>query len=655
MIARRSLPLLLGACSAEAQTGATRTGAARRVAASGGPRPSITLEGPSAEGVLVFGHPFRRGDIGRGAGLRADAGGSGALPVQMDVTTRHADGSVQHAVIALRIPALRQGQSLPVSLLVGPEVGAPLSPARAAEGRSARVEVGGFVVDALAGQGGWQVGPLAARKRVEVDVPADAAGGATSLRLVLDVALHADGALVLDTWFRNDLALRPGVEYASYELRVSLDGREAMAGRVARHHPYAGWGRLVSTRPIAAHIRFDPTYLADAAAAHRYDLGTGVAPQVLDGFARAMAAPSWTVPLDPRGITQRMHTGGARADIGPAPLPVAAWVISQDRRATRFVLGQAEAAGAIPWHFRDPQGGWIDTRRRPGFWTDTRARPPHGLTFPVGGDHGWAPDRAHQPDYSFMPWILTGRRAFLDNLTAQAHHSVIATWPGVRREGGLPDNNIVHNAQTRSAAWSMRQVDNAAWALGDQAGWVGEVSAANWAWLRRMLPEWTATQGEAHGWIPGEYGGSGVLPPWQQDYFVSTVAMAAKRGSADARAVLSWMENFLAGRFLARDRGFNPHDGCAYLIAISPPRGTPYRSWAEIGRETVARNLSNGEGWEKSRGDYGRWALQSLAALVEVLDTQASRSAYSWLLNSGAYGIDATTRARLPTLSIVPA
>ncbi|WP_207537006.1 RIFT barrel domain-containing protein [Sabulicella rubraurantiaca] len=650
MIARRALPLLLGACSAEAQTGSVR-----RVAASGGPRPTVTLEGPSAEGVLTFGHPFRAGDIARGASLRADAGGAGALPTQMDVTARHPDGSVRHAVIALRIPALRQGQSLPVALLAGGQTETQIDPARMAEGRSARVEVGGFAVDALAGQGRWQSGPLVARKRVEAEVPAGAAGGATSLRLVLDVALHADGALVLDAWFRNDIALRPGVEYANYEIRVSLDGREAMAGRVARHHPYSGWGRLVSTRPIAAHIRFDPSYLADAGAAHRYDVAPGVAPQILDGFARAMAAPSWTVPLDPRGITQRMPTTGGRADIGPAPLPVAAWIVSQDRRAARFALGQAEAAGAVPWHFRDPQGGWIDTRRRPGFWTDTRATPPHGLTFPVGNDHGWSPDRAHQPDLSFLPWVLTGRRAFLDNLEAQAHHSVISTWPGVRREGGLPDVNIVARGQVRSAAWSMRQVDNAAWALGDQAGWVGDVSTANWAWLRRMLPEWTAMQGEAHGWIPGEYGTPGMLPPWQQDHFASSTAMAARRGNADARAVLSWMENFLAGRFLARERGFNPHDGCAYNIAIAPPNAAPYRSWAEIGRETVARGLSNGEGWEKSRGDYGRWALQSLAALVEILDTRASRSAYSWFLNSGAPNIDAVSRARQPTLSIVPA
>ena len=130
--------------------------------------------------------------------------------------------------------------------------------------------------------------------------------------------------------------------------------------------------------------------------------------------------------------------------------------------------------------------------------------------------------------------------------------------------------------------------------------------------------------------------------------------MSAKRGNADAHAVVMWMENFLAGRFLAGDRGFNPRDGCAYNIAVRRGRGTPFQTWAEIGRETVARNLSNGNGWSNSQGDYGRWALQSLAALIEVLDSPRARTAYAWLSRSNPPFTDVNSFSGDPTLAIVP-
>ena len=103
-------------------------------------------------------------------------------------------------------------------------------------------------------------------------------------------------------------------------------------------------------------------------------------------------------------------------------------------------------------------------------------------------------------------------------------------------------------------------------------------AANNWAWLRSQIPAWTAAQGEAMAGSRATYGPPGELPPWQQDYFASTAAAAARQGNADARAVLDWMENFLVGRFLSGGRGFNPHDGSAYLLAIRRnARRTPLR------------------------------------------------------------------------------
>jgi hypothetical protein len=98
------------------------------------------------------------------------------------------------------------------------------------------------------------------------------------------------------------------------------------------------------------------------------------------------------------------------------------------------------------------------------------------------------------------------------------------------------------------------------------------------------------------------------------------------------------MENFLAGRFLAAARGFSPRDGCAYLIAISPETrdARPFATWARISAETQQRGWSNRDGWSNSQGNFAQYALQSLAALDDVLGSEKARRARAWLLAAGA-------------------
>ncbi|PZW46782.1 hypothetical protein C8P66_10861 [Humitalea rosea] len=650
----------------------------------------LVLEGRGtpAGSIAVFGQAFRPGDVPAEAGLAARLTGGGTLAVQMDAKARHPDGSVRLAVIALACPALAAGARAGVVLS---RAAAPpawrMDPTAALAGRQAVVGVrplaGGraWELDLLRPFGAavttppWQAGPLAVAARVVAPVPPEVAGGVTSLRVVADVALRADGTLWVDCWFRNDVAMRPGGGEAAYGARLVLDGREAIRADIPRHHQYTAWGREAAAArggaaPAPAHVRHDAEYLADAGAIARYDVSTGVDDALVGRMARLMAAPAWQEPFDTRGITQNMGQTGARADIGPATMPQAVWLISGDARAASFAIGQAEAAGAIPWHYWDPAGGaggaggWIDTDHWPRLWSDGRGGPaPGGLLQPIAGDTGWAADCAHQPDLAFVPYLLTGRRAFLDEVQAQASWCVISQWPaaaarGGGRDGGIGEGvNVVRGNQVRGAAWSLRQLDNAAWASpadDPNLPWLRGAAAGNWGWVRAQIRGWTIQQGDAHGWIPGEYGAPGVLPPWQQDYFASTAANAARRGGEDARVVLGWMASFLVGRFNAAPRGFAMHDGAAYLIAIQSPNGQPLRSWSEIGAATRARGLSNGQGWSKTEGDYGQLALQSLAAVSDVLGSAEARGTYVALLAEAPPFTRRQDFIRDPILHIVP-
>jgi len=634
----------------------------------------LILEGTGAPAgrVTVFGHAFRQGDVRSGLGARLADGR--ALPLQMDVKVRHADGSVRLAVLAIASPALADGVRAAVVLHATEDAGTPLDPTALLAGRRAVMEVGNWRADLLAGfrealrTSPWQSGPLALQARVAMAVPPAAVGGAASMRLVADVALRADGTLWVDTWMRNDVAMRPNGGEAAYSARLLLDGRQAAQTNIARHHQYTGWGRMLgSTREAAASappfVRHDAGYLADAAAVARYGVGTGVDEAVLARLGAAVAAPGWAQLLGSREITRDMHQTGARADIGPATMAQAVWLITGDRRAALFAQGQAEAAGSIPWHFWDAAAGtWIDTRRWPRIWSDPRGGPPPGgLMQPIATDTGWNVDSAHQPDLSYVPYLLTGRRAFLDNLQAQASWSVISQWPsaGARGQSTAPGPgegvNVVRGNQVRGGAWSLRQLENGAWATPDNdpnLPWLRMAASGNWSWIASQIPTWTRQQGGSHGWIPGEYGVPGALPPWQQDYFASTAAIATRRGDPQARAVLTWMANFLVGRFKNGERGFAPHDGAAYLIATSARM--PPRSWAELGAATRAANLSNGTGWDKSQGDYGQLALQSLAAISDALDMPEARRIRTALIRDGAPFTQPQAFRRDPVLNIVP-
>ncbi|MGK7869304.1 hypothetical protein [Falsiroseomonas sp. E2-1-a20] len=635
---------------------------------------ALLLEGSGAPAgaVVTFGQVFKAGDLPRGAGLVARLADGAGLPVQADVLSRHEDGSARFAVLALAAPQVGRGSRAGVILSRG-----RAAPARAFDvtplmaRRSITIELNGQAIDLMAllaeglarrGARPFQSGPLAVQMRVVTPVEV---GGVTSLRMVSDVTLRADGEVTLELWMRNDGAMRPGGGAVGYRVRVLLDGQEAMAAEIPRHHQYTAWGRLMHTGAPVPLVRPDPTYLAEAGAAPRYDLTTGVAAGLLGNMARQIGSEDWAQPFNSRGVLRAMGSGGGRPDIGPMTQSQAAWLITGDPRAAMHAIGQAEAAGSIPWHYWDTEAGrWMDTRRWPRLWTDPRGGPPPGgLAQRISGDTGWSLAASHQPDLSYLPWLLTGRRAFLDGLQAQACWCVIGRWPAPRGTAGRPGVaegvNVVRGNQVRGSAWSLRTLTNAAWASPDEDAttpWLRETSQANWTWVRQQIPRWTQAQGEAHGWIPGEYGVRGALPPWQQDYFASAAAAAARQGSPDARAVLRWMENFLAGRFLAGRQGFPPNDGAAYLLAVNADADArnPLNTWAAIGEATRSGNLSNGDGWSKTQGDYAQLALQSLAQVIDVTGSEDAARAYAWLSEADApYTRDEDYR-RNPLFNIVP-
>ncbi|MCO6414974.1 M10 family metallopeptidase C-terminal domain-containing protein [Siccirubricoccus sp. KC 17139] len=637
--------------------------------------------GPLGAGIATLGQLFAAGEVPAGATLLARIGDS-LVPVQLDVKTTWPDGSARMAVLSLARPELAAGQSVEVTLGLGTAAAAPaLDLASALAGHSfaldfAMADGSTWHVDALAAlqqaiaQGKasfWQSGPLATEARVEIDLPG-------SLRLVLDITAYKGGGYAVSAQFNNDGAMQASGGRVQYGVTATMDGRQVLAETLDQGQ-YQNWHRDFSSTGLDGgqglgsadagwlNIRQDVAKLSALGAIADYDLSIAVPEAKLAAYAVATATDGWGDPLATNGVTTYMPMTGARADIGFTTQANTAWLLSQDARAANYALGQAEAASAVPWHFWDTaHGTWLNTGDYARLWLDGRGgtgRPGDatsgGLTQQVDKLTGWTTDTAHQPDLSYVPYLLTGERWILDNLLAQAAWSVMGIWPAQR----VGEAIVVNNVQVRTAAWSLRQIDEAAFTAPDgsaEKAYFTQVSQENWAWLVSQIPVWTAQQGEAHGWLPGAYGTPGAIAPWQQDYFASTAIAAAARGNADALTFLDWMSNFLIGRFQAEAQGFNPHDGIAYNLAVSDPAtGRVFQSWAEIGAATSARGLSNGDGWSQSNGDYGRLGLATLAGIWHLTGNPAARKAYHALLMELPPGTtEASLAAALDHLVTIP-
>jgi len=506
--------------------------------------------------------------------------------------------------------------------------------------------VSGCVVDIVGADGkAWRWDATAAAKqdslglRAMAEVPAEIAG-VTSLRLVVD--LGPGWAVVAP---RNDIAMREGAGEAKYSIKVTLDGREVLNERylvqtfatgevyVLGQEPF--WP-LPSTSDLISRKMIAP-----------YKQGS------LDGekaaqWAATMASAEWSARDSSRGVSQYMPGTGGREDIGPTTAVQAAYLVTRSQVSLDYMIGQADTAPRIPWHLWDAGNGrWLSVENYPMVWTDGRGgtgtpgdRNASGLTVQLP-ETAWTPESAHQPDLCWVPWLLTGRRYYLDELQAQAAWNVVNTWTNERGPDGTL---VIVGSQVRHSAWALRQIDEAADASPEgspERAYFRRLSDANWGWIRSQLPAWKIKQGEAFGRMEGSYGTEGATPPWQQDYFASTAAAAARRGNVDAKAVLLWMANFLIGRF--EHLG---HDGCAYLLMTENEK-----TWAGIKARTEAVDWSNGDGWAHSDGDYAQLARFSLLCLAEFGVKDAVKWA-DWLVTEGAPYVSEQDYLREPTLRI---
>lgn len=599
-------------------------------------------DGPLAARPITFGQVFIPGAFPRGSGLVARIGGHD-VPAQLDVKTTNPDGSVRFGIVTLIAAA-------PADVMLvrhKPPTAAPVDMAATLGKYDLTVDLvmrdgsgdvthhyaaATLLTDAL--RTGkvhyWLRGPLATEARVDVPVE-------SSLRLTFDIRFYADGTTFTDVQFNNDTAMQPTGGTVEYAVTISEHGKPVFHQADVHQFQYQTWHREIWNSGYPnVNVVHDIGELERAGVIWNYDLHAGVSATMVAFCQTEIAKPGFTGVLSSADLTKYMPMTGGRSDIGPLPEWDVSWLMTQNAEIARYALAQEDAAGSIPWHLYDPATHtYMTVDSWPKLWTDPRGGhgPPGGLTQQIDEKAGWSLDFSHQPGMSYLAYLLTGSHYYLDQLDAQATWTVLGIWPYVREYGqGIVATKGI---QLRGAAWSLRELVEAAYINPDNGpltAYFKRLVANNFGYL--LAEAKAAHQGQAYGWLQGVYGYErGTMAPWQQDFMATTVILAAEQGVPGAKELLTWQAHFLAGRFLAGDKGLSPYDGIAYNMQMwNDDPNDPFQTWHEIGAAVIAHHWSGGgSAWHPGNVAYYAAARGVLSGIVSVTHLPEAKQALEWV------------------------
>ncbi len=535
---------------------------------------------------VTWSQVFAAGDVADTVTARDESGAT--VPLQVDVKARHADGSLRHAVLSAKLPSLpAAGLS---TLTLARATGAAVGPALALTQLLAtpfdaevRLTQGGRTyvssVRALLQAGApptWLSGPLVTEWVVGGPVR-DATGAHPHLAVYFHVRAYAGlGRVRVDAVVENGWSFVPGPSTQTYDVTLSVAGQTRYTQAALTHYHHARWHRVEwwGAAP-AVNPQHDKAYLTRARVLPRYLPLTPTAAQLA-------GLPTSVAPMQNGSLEDYMPTGGPSASIGPLPAWATAWALSDDDRARRSTLANADAGGAYSVHFRNDAPG----KPSSGLQVSIEDHPRAGTylaDFPAAtGSSPYTADVAHQPSVAFAAYLISGDLFYLDELLFWVHFNWLngdETSIGCR---GL-EQGLLSCHQERGQAWALRELGRAAFIVPDAhplKGLYQRTLANNRAWYAQTyLGNGPSANpfGAIDRSLLGTQSGRQETKTWMDDFFTWSVGHLIELGFADWRPMLDYKAKFVLGRL-------NGPDFC----------------WVLAGSDTVALSATYDGAWRPS-------------------------------------------------------
>lgn len=575
---------------------------------------------------VTFGQVFAPGALPRGARLAGKLADGESVALQTDVKARHADGSVRHAIVSAILPAPKDK---PIALGLMKADGAANASKddanvaallRAGLTASVKATVDGMAygasLDKLLARGkpvAWLAGPVA--HEWQASAPLATSDGKEHPHLAARFAVRWYPALKkarVDVTVENNWAFEPAPQAFTYDTEVTVGDKRVYAKSGLKHFHHARWRKVAwwGGEP-ALYLRHDPRQLIDTLALPNYDPALRISDRALANLSSRWEGER----IEPMGVglaLPGMPTTGGRIDIGLLPGWAVMHLLSMDPRAATVSMGTADLAGSWSIHYRDRRtGNPVSLLDYPymtivGNMSDTRN--------PATGKHEKFPacarpdacksanfhDTSHQPNFAYLPYLLSGDYYYLEELQFWAQYNAFWSNPNYREHR----KGLLKPGQVRGQAWSLRSLAEAAYITPDGhplKPHFTEIVNSNLDWYNAEYPN--NPDANALGFIAGGpaivYRKATALAPWQDDFFTQAVGHAADLGFAKARPLLRWKAKFPVARMTGE--GFCWIDAANYNLPVREAAKAPYfKTIAEVFRanrapEVVSLPCGSGE------------------------------------------------------------
>lgn len=428
--------------------------------ASPGVLPSFTIA-PGATGTasFAFGHAFRRGDVP--AGMVANA--ASATDWQCSPMTYWDDGSLKHAIIAGRA-AVTAGVDLSLAMAAGSAVaGSALTEADLTTALGATSVVVGVDADNTAL--GSLIGTAALHTTICTGpvmsswVYRRAVAGNAHLVVWLEVRLFKGGAVEVFPWVENGYLTVASPTNFLKTCSLTIGGVSRFSQVIdIKHHTRIP---LINGSSFSYWVGTDPQITPKHD--RDYLIRTKLVPNVGQFGPPSESGMNDTTNFPqsytPNTLAHDDNATGATGGSGNIISPASARYItsSGDARAYRSMMVHGLSSGSWPCHYRDE-----NTQQPAAFATyATQQIGDPGIPAGTGGTNPSDLKISHVPEYAFVPWLVTGRWWFLDELHHWVSWSFLSTDPGYRGNG----NGTIWTGsgyQPRGAAWSLNMTAQAA-------------------------------------------------------------------------------------------------------------------------------------------------------------------------------------------------
>jgi hypothetical protein len=556
---------------------------------------------------VTFGQAFAVGAVMPTDVLSGVLSSGATVPLQMDTKATHPDGSVRHAVFSAVIPSLAANQALTLNLVkasTGSTASAATAPTallNAGFSAGATVNIGGVQysasADALLRSGTymtWLSGPIA--NEWIVSAPLRTAAGVAHPHLTARFAIRSytgQSKAKVDVTIENNWAYEPNPQNFTYDAQLTVGGSVAYAKTGLTHLAHARWRKELwwGTAP-QVHLFPNTAYLMSAKALPNYDrtviMSSTALASTASRYSGAAAEPMAVGLADPI-----MGNGGARPDIGLQPGWTVMYLLSGNKDVKDSAFGTATLAGSWPIHYRDRVTDrplsivnypYASLLANPGDMINPATQKSEAFPACTNCVSPNVPDSAHQPDFSYVPYLLSGDYYHLEELQFWAMYNIMQYNPWYRDFA----KGLVKSDQVRGQAWAMRTLAEAAYITPDRDALKSQFNtfvANNLDWYNTTYVSATSTATNALGVVTNGsavvYNDSTGVAPWQDDFFTSAIGRVNELGFTNARNMLVWKAKFPVGRMV--DPGFCWIYGSNYSLNVRASATSPlYTSMAQV-------------------------------------------------------------------------